>query len=395
MAATNKAAEPAVVEAEAVEVEGGTEDESDERRMPVLLTQAMATAGEITVAELVEQRNKIVELMETVMDEGVHYGKVPGVSKPTLLKPGAELLAVQFRLAATYPQKRLRIEWQGDHMTVVAAAVLRHIATGLVVAEGLGLCTSRESKYAYRREERTCPECGEPQIRRSKYPPRDQPQAAPGYYCWKKEGGCGAGFAADDPRITEQETGKRANPELPDTYNTVLKMAAKRALVAAVLNATAAGDVFTQDVEDSRAAATATDDRRVEGPPRRPVPRSWAQITAALEGYADQPHLPEMFQAFARAAMYHLFGETETAELARVQKDMLSQKAAGALLALDDVLAEQAGRDGPFTIPTMDDLRMAWAKVMNGTMLETPDYRPPEPAEDGIDPEAEAIPSGE
>ena len=44
---------------------------------------------------------------------------------------------------------------------------------------------------------------------------------------------------------TQQE-----NPDIADTYNTVLKMACKRALVAAVLNTLAVSDLFTQDVED-------------------------------------------------------------------------------------------------------------------------------------------------
>ena len=40
------------------------------------------------------------------------------------------------------------------------------------------------------------------------------------------------------------------NPDIADTYNTVLKMACKRALVHATINATAASDIFTQDLED-------------------------------------------------------------------------------------------------------------------------------------------------
>ena len=40
------------------------------------------------------------------------------------------------------------------------------------------------------------------------------------------------------------------NDDLADQYNTVLKMSNKRSLVAAVLNVTAASDIFTQDIED-------------------------------------------------------------------------------------------------------------------------------------------------
>jgi hypothetical protein len=43
---------------------------------------------------------------------------------------------------------------------------------------------------------------------------------------------------------------KMENPDIADQYNTVLKMAKKRAHVDAILTATGASDIFTQDVED-------------------------------------------------------------------------------------------------------------------------------------------------
>jgi hypothetical protein len=98
--------------------------------------------------------------------------------------------------------------------------------------------------------ERTCPECGKETIKRSKFPPRNQPDAQPGWYCYAKIGGCGANFAAEDIRITEQEAGQIENTEPFDLVNTLQKMAQKRALVAAVLVGTGASQFFTQDIED-------------------------------------------------------------------------------------------------------------------------------------------------
>jgi hypothetical protein len=43
---------------------------------------------------------------------------------------------------------------------------------------------------------------------------------------------------------------KMENPDIADTYNTVLKMAKKRAYIDGILSATAASDIFTQDIED-------------------------------------------------------------------------------------------------------------------------------------------------
>jgi hypothetical protein len=39
-------------------------------------------------------------------------------------------------------------------------------------------------------------------------------------------------------------------PDIGDSYNTILKMAKKRAYIDAILSATAASDIFTQDLED-------------------------------------------------------------------------------------------------------------------------------------------------
>jgi hypothetical protein len=50
-------------------------------------------------------------------------------------------------------------------------------------------------------------------------------------------------------RVTGDE-GRSENPDIADLYNTVLKMAKKRAFVDATITATAASDFFTQDVED-------------------------------------------------------------------------------------------------------------------------------------------------
>ena len=66
----------------------------------------------------------------------------------------------------------------------------------------------------------------------------------------EKKGGCGEKFEDNDTRITKQESGQVANPDIADLTNTLEKMADKRALVAATLLATGCSDIFTQDLED-------------------------------------------------------------------------------------------------------------------------------------------------
>jgi hypothetical protein len=79
------------------------------------------------------------------------------------------------------------------------------------------------------------------------------------------KGGCNANFNPGDPAVEGQQTGKVENPDIADTYNTVLKMAKKRAHVDAILTATAASDIFTQDI-DERAEEAA----HAAEPPRDP-----------------------------------------------------------------------------------------------------------------------------
>ena len=217
--------------------------------------------AEMTIEELVARTRKVQEAMKAVMKDGEHYGVIPGTPKPTLLKPGAEKLLNLFMLDPEYAAVREHEE--GSHLTITSTCTLYHIGTGARLGSGMGSCSTRESKYAYRTAKRVCPKCGADAINKSKFPPRSRRDEAPGWYCYAKVGGCGVEFGAEDPAITGQMLGRVDNPDKADQYNTVLKMANKRSLVAAVLNVTAASDIFTQDLEDMPAAHTSAESNTV------------------------------------------------------------------------------------------------------------------------------------
>lgn len=196
----------------------------------------------IPVERIIARVEKIREVQQRVMKPDHHYGVIPGTGgKPTLLKPGAELLSLTFQLA---PKFRTIETWDGQHLEAVVTCTLVHIPTGQEVGDGIGSCTTKEVKYAFRKGERVCPSCSKPTIIKGKE------EYGGGWLCFAKKGGCGAKFGDKDPAIIGQETGRVANPDLPDLYNTVRKMACKRAHVAAVLFVTCASESFTQDVED-------------------------------------------------------------------------------------------------------------------------------------------------
>jgi hypothetical protein len=204
--------------------------------------RSIATVHELDVDDVIQQVQKIQRVMEAVMRSGEHYGVIPGTDKPTLLKPGAEKLCLVFRLDPQYEVTQTLSE--GAHLTIVSRCTLYHIPTSNRMGSGMGSCSTRESKYRYRQAKRVCPACGKDAIIRGK------PEWGGGWVCYKKKDGCGSKFADNDALITGQPLGRVENPDLADQYNTILKMAAKRSLVAAVLNVTAASDIFTQDLED-------------------------------------------------------------------------------------------------------------------------------------------------
>jgi hypothetical protein len=250
--------------------------------VPAPQPPTLAVTPQASAKDLVARLDAIKEAQKEAMEKNVDYGVIPGTDKPTLFKPGAEKLAALFQLDVQ-PQNEKRWEEDG-HLTVISRVTIFHAPTGARLGSGEGICTTHEKKYGKRTANLTCPSCDEETVFRSKHPPRDNPDAEPGWFCWAKKGGCGANFAADDEKITGQDRGQIDNPDLPDLWNTVDKMATKRALVAAVLIVTGASAVFTQDIEDLPGEARdSTHSSAEKGPPQKTAPNASASVVAKLD----------------------------------------------------------------------------------------------------------------
>ena len=66
-------------------------------------TSVPAPRLELSVADVRKRKELVHELMRELMVPGQHYGEIPGTDgKPALLKSGAEMLCMTFRLAATF-----------------------------------------------------------------------------------------------------------------------------------------------------------------------------------------------------------------------------------------------------------------------------------------------------
>ena len=220
-----------------------------EKQHPETAVAVQRPEMQMSPAGIKQQVQLIQEVMAAVMKRDEHYGIIPGCQKPSLLKPGAEKLSLTFRYAPSY--KWTKTELPDGHREIEMTCTLSHIPTKTFIGEGVGSCSTMESKYRWRKEERTCPECGEPAIIKGKE------EYGAGWLCWRKKDGCGKKFKDGDKNIESQKVGRVPNPDIADQYNTVLKMAKKRAHVDAILTATAASDIFTQDMEDAPRTETA------------------------------------------------------------------------------------------------------------------------------------------
>jgi hypothetical protein len=150
----------------------------------------------VTLKGVVDRVNMVHEILSKIMKDGTHYGVVKGCGpKKVLLKPGADLLAMTFRLAPEYRVDRRQLG--GEHVEYEVTCVMFG-PDGAKIGEGVGSASTMESKYRYR---------------------------------WN-----------DGVKVE--------NPDIADVYNTVLKMAKKRAHIDATLTCTGASDMFTQDLID-------------------------------------------------------------------------------------------------------------------------------------------------
>ena len=270
----------------------------------------------LSVETVKHQIQVIQEVMRDAMVKNTHYGVVPGCGdKPTLLKAGAEKLSLTFRLSPTYVV--IKTDLGNGHREYEVRCTLTHIPSGSVFGEGVGTCSSMESKFRYRKAERVCPACGSTAIIKGKA------EYGGGWLCFAKKGGCGAKFQDDDETITSQQTGRVENQDPADIYNTILKMAKKRAHVDAVLTATAASDIFAQDLEDLPRATEV--DIPVSTQEQEPQVREevknkvHAETMAALES-GNVSALKQAWIGFSAEEQIELWAMFNSAQRSRIKK---------------------------------------------------------------------------
>lgn len=178
---------------------------------------------------LIEMKSKIdavQKFVKEVMKEDLDYGVIPSTESRTLFQPGADKLNALYGFARHITAKEENKDFKSGHYDVTIRIQLRHRDTGLVVGEGEGFCATYESKYRYR------------WVYKSDIPKGvDEASLVSKTFTRKKDG-------------KEFTKYRLENPDLFDVWNTVLKMAIKRAYVSATLAATGLSGIFQMDEEE-------------------------------------------------------------------------------------------------------------------------------------------------
>ncbi len=174
----------------------------------------------MSIEGAVDRHNLLVKFVETIMLKDVDYGKVPGVDKPFLLKPGAEKLAAFFGLHLWLECIDRREDWEkGFFAYTFLCKAMRGTE---VVATCEGACNSMETKYRWRK-------------------------------VWDWKATDGEKEAATRTEKARDKNGKDHtiyiidNTEPWSLQNTILKMAQKRAAVGCVQIATSSSEFFAHD----------------------------------------------------------------------------------------------------------------------------------------------------
>lgn len=179
--------------------------------------QSVTPVAPMTAHEMRARVNLVQNVMREVMQDETHYGVIPGTDKPSLWKPGAEVLCLTFRLSPV-------------HTSVISAdqpdRVVPWVARKKVWFNGP---TGREFEWVDERGETL------------------------GFY---EVTSITQIFSADGTLLAQASgsannlEGKYRSQSVWDCRNTLRKIAEKRSFIAAVLMATGASDIFTQDLED-------------------------------------------------------------------------------------------------------------------------------------------------
>lgn len=248
----------------------------NDKELVIIQETDAAIMPAMTIEAGVERYNLLKQFVSEIMIEGTDYGVIPGTKKDTLLKPGAEKLTTHFGLSVKFRSEKNIENWDMEAPLFFYHETCILTRGNLLIAEAGGSANSRESRYQWRWVQKedialgieiealktrggsmghfqwqidkgeTTGQYGKPQEYWDAFREAMEAGAANIY---DKEQHWKDGQLAPFVEIEQLEY-RVPNEDIFSLVNTILKMAQKRALVAATLIGCNASDFFTQDIED-------------------------------------------------------------------------------------------------------------------------------------------------
>jgi hypothetical protein len=240
------------------------------------ITQYVAPVA--TIEEAGTRYEEFQRFVKGQLKKDIDFGVIPGVDKPTLLKPGAEKLATFFGLRSVLSERESVKDWTGKDHNGEPFFYFEYTCDlyrgEQIVASSVASCNSMEKKYRYRnvQEEDVPSNLDKNNLRkvggkRTEFKFAIDKAETSGQYGkpqsywdeWNRAISDGRAKLIDKATKTgkllpayemDATSYQIPNPDIPDLVNTIQKMAQKRAIVGSVLIATNASGFFTQDVED-------------------------------------------------------------------------------------------------------------------------------------------------
>lgn len=265
------------------------EDEKQEGALTEIVEHNIPSAYNLPSAKQIEEYeaflNNYDAFVNRMLKEGVDYGVIPGVEKPSLLKPGAEKLEKFFFLRSKKDCILKEVKEDGSFIRYTYRTTVFN-KYGQVVSTCEGTCNSHEKKYRFQMvfDNQATPK----QKKEGKLEERTSKNGKP-YKCY----------------IIEKK-------DFYDIENTIMKMAQKRSYVGAILEATNSSSRFTQDVEDMdpsafggyKDAVAKPADKKPEAPKQSKEDAMYVKVKNTIEAMTDGKALEDMLKKLEASKKY-------------------------------------------------------------------------------------------
>ena len=281
----------------------------------------------VSFKQTMQKINQWQNLVQSNLKKDKDYGIIPGTSKPTLYKPGAEKIVMLGKLRSTfdildetkdYEKEFFQFEvrwnlWAGENL----------------ICQGVGLCSSKEDKYRYR------------WVSEKKLPNNIKKENL----LWKEK----------DGKYGKYKVYRIENEDICSIANTILKMAKKRALIDAALLVGSLSELFTQDDEDLPEEYLKNEKTANEPKPEKPDPSN--------TDFATQPQVNLIKKQIVSS---HLLTEGELKKINGYLETGLTKSKASEIIgwwlgdSKNNVTGKRAEREAKPTTTKEDKIKQAW-----------------------------------